>query len=676
MTDPQENTYSHQILLGISILLLPTLFACGDGGGKVDPDPDPPRADSISLSPSSISFDALGDTVRITATVLDQYGDPMPGVAILWASNDPTIATVDQTGLVTSVRDGGTEIRAQGGTERTAAAVEVTQESHTLEALEGENQLHWTGFLLRDPLKIRVTDESGTAVVGEEVTWEILEGEGTIVPEAARTNSEGEASALWALGEGDSGIQQVSATVSDLDPVVFEATGSAPLSLLNASALSAPMLDTLTGTLLTLDSLGLPESGIPIEFVDLTGFGELVRGPPTPDVHGELEANWALGPTPGPQEVTVVRTDIDAELDLVAEATGELDPWPFTMVAPGFYHTCAIDNTWSAFCWGFNGQSQLATEDTLPVTTPMALPSALSWSQVGGGELHTCGLTTGGQIYCWGQGYQTGQPGDSTTLVPDPTMVTGGPWESLTAGAYHVCALEGDGTGWCWGDELEGRLGNGVLEPTNTPTVVSGGFSWTQLSAGHFHTCGLTPTGDAYCWGQGAQGQLGDGGIDDQGAPVLVAGARTWTKISAGRFHSCGISTAKEAFCWGEGGLNQLCNGATPDQTSPVKVAGGHQWTDITAGQVHTCGVDVSNKLYCWGQGRFIGLGAFGAPTPAVILPAYDWVSVQTQGIHSCAITTRGETYCWGSNASGQLGIGNTDDFAVPRMVFRGVILP
>jgi hypothetical protein len=60
-----------------------------------------------------------------------------------------------------------------------------------------------------------------------------------------------------------------------------------------------------------------------------------------------------------------------------------------------------------------------------------------------------------------------------------------------------------------------------------------------------------------------------------------------------------------------------------------------------------------------------------------VVLPAYDWESVQTKGIHTCAMTTAGETYCWGgSNTFGELGIGNTDPFLVPRMIIRGVIDP
>ena len=677
MTGPRKNTIFHPAPLGISTLLLSILFACGDGGGKPDPDPDPPRADSIALSPSSISFDAIGDTSRASGIVFDQYGDPMPGLVILWASNGPTIATVDQMGLVTSVGDGQTEIRAQVGSERAALSVLVTQEPRWLEALEGDHQFHWTGFLLRDPLKVRVADRAGTAVVGEAVTWEVLDGEGTIIPEASLSDSQGEVRARWGLGEGDSGVQRVSATVEHLDPVVFEANGSAPISILNAGPLSGPMLDTLTVTLLSLDSLGVPESGIPVQFVGVTGFGEIVQGPTTTDINGELQAMWALGPTPGPQEVTVVRSDINAEVKLAAAATGQLDPWPFTTVAPGFYHTCAIDTDGSAFCWGLNDQSQLGTEDTLAVEAPMPVPGALTWSEIDGGEFHTCGLTTpGGEIYCWGQGYQTGQGGDSTQVVLAPTVVAGGPWASLTAGAYHVCALEPDGTGWCWGDELEGRLGNGVLDPTGDPTPISDGHFWSQLSGGHFHTCGLAQDGKAYCWGQGTLGQLGNGGIADEGAPVMVAGGITWAKISSGRFHSCGISVGGEAFCWGEGGFNQLGNGSATGQTSPVKVAGGHRWTDINAGQVHTCGVNVNRKLYCWGQAGIIGLGVFGAPTPAVILPAYNWESVQTQGIHTCAITSDGETYCWGSNAFGQLGIGSTDDFDVPRMVIRGVILP
>jgi len=61
---------------------------------------------------------------------------------------------------------------------------------------------------------------------------------------------------------------------------------------------------------------------------------------------------------------------------------------------------------------------------------------------------------------------------------------------------------------------------------------------------------------------------------------------------------------------------------------------------------------------------------------PVVVLPAYDWRSVHTKGTHTCAISLSRETYCWGPNAFGQLGVGNTRDLDVPRILVRGVLVP
>lgn len=403
MTDPMGKRIFGKLLLGAGALSLSLAFACGDGGGKGDPDPDPPVPDSIAFTPDSLLFDAIGDTARVSATVLDQYGDVMPDVTVVWGSDDATVAVVDQTGLVTSVRDGETIIRAQGGTVRGSIGVAVIQEPHLLEALEGNNQFQWTGFPLEDSLKVRLVDGAGAPVTGIDVTWEVEAGDGTVIPEVTATDLEGKAAAAWVLGTGESGPQQVSASVSDLDPVYFDATGSAPITLLNAGPLTGPMLDTLETMLLTSDSLGVPESGIPVDFQEISGFGEIAQGPTTSDINGELTAGWILGPTPGPQKLSVVRADIGAELPLTATATGVLDPWPFEVVAPGFFHTCAVDNADKAFCWGGNEQSQLATEDTLPVENPLPVPTMATWSDIGGGEFHTCGLTTDGVTLCWGR---------------------------------------------------------------------------------------------------------------------------------------------------------------------------------------------------------------------------------------------------------------------------------
>lgn len=236
------------------------------------------------------------------------------------------------------------------------------------------------------------------------MTWGVDEGEGTVIPESPVTDQDGKVSAGWVLGTGDSGSQRVFATVEGLDTVFFNATGSAPITLLNAGSLTGLMLDTLSTLLLTRDSLGAPESGIPVEFEDISGFGEIAQGPTTSDINGELDAGWVLGPTPGPQELTVVRTDIDAELPLTAVATGTLDPWPFEALGPGLVHTCAVDNQGAAFCWGSNETSQLALADTLPVEVPTVISAGQNWSQIGGGQFHTCALVTGGRPFVGAKG--------------------------------------------------------------------------------------------------------------------------------------------------------------------------------------------------------------------------------------------------------------------------------
>ena len=109
------------------------------------------RVASVSIAPTDIShLDTIGVTVQLIAVARDANGHAM-NVEFDWDSSDPSVATVDGTGLVTAQGDGLAEIRAGSGgysdalrfdlSLRRAAQVTVTPPSSLLEAFDATVQL-------------------------------------------------------------------------------------------------------------------------------------------------------------------------------------------------------------------------------------------------------------------------------------------------------------------------------------------------------------------------------------------------------------------------------------------------------------------------------------------------------------------------------------------------------
>ena len=87
----------------------------------------------VTVDPPALHFTALGDTIRATATALDEDEHPIPMPAVTWASDDAAVATVDSAGLVTAAGEGTATITATVGTARGEAPVEVEQVPDSLE---------------------------------------------------------------------------------------------------------------------------------------------------------------------------------------------------------------------------------------------------------------------------------------------------------------------------------------------------------------------------------------------------------------------------------------------------------------------------------------------------------------------------------------------------------------
>lgn len=83
----------------------------------------------VEVSPSTVELSSQGTSVPLTAAVLDQNGQVMAGATVVWTTDDTTVATVDETGLVVAAGGGTTAITATTGRVRGKAFVLVTMSS-------------------------------------------------------------------------------------------------------------------------------------------------------------------------------------------------------------------------------------------------------------------------------------------------------------------------------------------------------------------------------------------------------------------------------------------------------------------------------------------------------------------------------------------------------------------
>ena len=120
-------------------------------------------AASVMVSPSTGTVE-VGDTVRLTAEAFDENGHAVAGSEFTWSSSDPSVATVDASGLVQGIGEGATTITATAEAAAGSAAIAVVHpDREALEALyhatDGPNWFNNNNWLSDAPL----TDWYGVA---------------------------------------------------------------------------------------------------------------------------------------------------------------------------------------------------------------------------------------------------------------------------------------------------------------------------------------------------------------------------------------------------------------------------------------------------------------------------------------------------------------------------------
>ncbi|WP_419161511.1 choice-of-anchor B family protein [Candidatus Palauibacter sp.] len=121
------------------------------------------------ISPGQINLAALGDTARLSATVLDARGNVVRDANVGWSSSDPAIAAVDSTGLVAAVGNGEATVTATSGQAEAAIPVSIRQEAASAAISPDPLSLEAPGDTAR--LAATVRDALDHTIQGAEVAW-------------------------------------------------------------------------------------------------------------------------------------------------------------------------------------------------------------------------------------------------------------------------------------------------------------------------------------------------------------------------------------------------------------------------------------------------------------------------------------------------------------------------
>jgi alpha-tubulin suppressor-like RCC1 family protein len=150
----------------------------------------------------------------------------------------------------------------------------------------------------------------------------------------------------------------------------------------------------------------------------------------------------------------------------------------------GYQHICGLSSTGAAYCWGQNASGQNGQAPSAQCgfrscdLTPVAVSGQLTFLQITSGGQHTCGLDSSGTAWCWGgSGYLGGATGTDTcefgACSITPLAVAGLTFQSISAGGNHTCGLTTSGAAYCWGLNSSGQLGNNSQSGSSTPIAVA-----------------------------------------------------------------------------------------------------------------------------------------------------------------------------------------------------------
>lgn len=201
--------------LTLAVLVL-LAQGCGDSTSSSPPS-------RLLVTPSGITLDAVGATLQYAARLEDKKGTEITGSTITWSTTDPEVATINASGLLTSLKAGSVLVQAAAEGIVGKATLSVDPVPSLLGKIAGDLQFGALRQVLPGMLTVEALDSNGNPVQGKFVTFSVVAGGGVATPTQAQTGTDGQASTVWQLGCSNENPQRLEAKIGGLT-VSFSAT--------------------------------------------------------------------------------------------------------------------------------------------------------------------------------------------------------------------------------------------------------------------------------------------------------------------------------------------------------------------------------------------------------------------------------------------------------------------
>lgn len=201
---------------------------------------------TLVVSPGAVELDALDQALPLSVVVRDQAGSSLGVTRASWSSDDESVVTVSEAGVIRARGEGVARVRARLGEAEGWATIEVRQRAADAEVLSGGDQTARAGAPLPAPIRFRLMDRLGNSWAGREVTFELPLG-GAVTPERTNTGADGSVELRWTLGP-EPGLQSLTVRAGDrtvhLLASATDAQGRVPyrIRLRTVGTLSPPVL--------------------------------------------------------------------------------------------------------------------------------------------------------------------------------------------------------------------------------------------------------------------------------------------------------------------------------------------------------------------------------------------------------------------------------------------------